>query len=288
MNFKYNLSDIQMDKLMNVKQILIILFMFLFSFITVSANEHKPLKMPKIQVIPLHDTHSDREYELYIQLPKSYSKNNDLKYPVVYITDAKALFRMVSASTGQLMRNVILVGISYEIGMGRHESRGRDYTPAKIKGWKELTGKANNHLTFIRNDVIKYVENNYRADSDKRTYFGYSLGGLFGAYALLAQPDTFKNYILGSPSINFVEKYMFQLETNIAQKRKVLNTNVFLSVGALEKDYVGPVEKFASKLKSRNYPNLSLKHVVINSADHSEAFPMSAVLGIKWLADLYK
>jgi len=279
-----------MDKLINVKQNLIIFFMFLFSFTTVSASEHKPLRMPKIQVIPLHDTHSDREYELYIQLPRSYSKTNDVKYPVVYITDAKALFRMVSASTGQLMRNVILVGISYEIGLGRHESRGRDYTPVEIKDWtwSEQTGKASNHLTFIRNDVIKYVENNYRADPDKRTYFAYSLSGLFGAYALLAQPDTFKNYILGSPSINFVEKYMFQLESNTAQKRKDLNANVFLSVGALEEDYMGPVEKFASKLKSRNYPNLSLKHVVINSADHSEAFPMAAVLGINWLADLNK
>jgi len=277
-----------MENLMNVKQGLIIFFMFLFSFLTVSASEYKPFEMPLIQIIPLHDTHSDREYELYIKLPRSYSKNNDVKYPVVYITDAKALFEMLSASTGQLMRNAILVGISYEKGMGRHESRGRDYTPAKIDDWEELTGKASNHLTFIRNDVIKYVENHYQADSDKRTYFGYSLGGLFGAYALLAQPDTFKNYILGSPSINFVYKYMFQLESNTALERKDLNVNVFLSVGALEKDYVGPIKEFSSKLKSRNYANLSLKHVVIDSADHSEAFPMSAVLGINWLADLYK
>ena len=35
-----------------------------------------------------------------------------------------------------------------------------------------------------RADVITFVDSNYRTDSNGRTYFGYSLGGEFGAFIL--------------------------------------------------------------------------------------------------------
>ena len=88
---------------------------------------------------------------------------------------------------------------------GDHVSRYRDYSFRKHDNpeiqKKIQFGQANMHLDFIRNDVIKYVDNAYRTDPNSRTYFGYSMGGEFGAYILLSQPDTFNNYIIGSPSI---------------------------------------------------------------------------------------
>src|SRR5690606_5903539 len=114
------------------------------------------------------------------------------------------------ASTSYLMEDVILVGISWQTDihenikkeLGAHASRFRDYTISKSSNAeiqaKYKLGQASNHLAFIRNDVIKYIESNYRTDPENRSYFGYSAGGLFGAYILLTQPDTFRNYILGS------------------------------------------------------------------------------------------
>ena len=148
-------------------------------------------------------------------------------------------------------------------------------------------GQASNHLTFIRNDVIKYVENNYRTDPDNRTYFGYSLGGLFGAYILLTQPDTFKNYILGSPSLEGDIPYLSELDSNAALKRKGLNTNVFISYGSLEKELGVYAEKFISMLKNKNDERLSLQHVVIEGS-HQTAFPMTGVRSVTWLSDLTK
>ncbi len=259
---------------------------------TVEAIQHKPFEIPGIQVIPIRDTQSNRQYELYIKLPEGYSKNNDVKYPVVYFTDAMWHIEILSGSIEYLVENAILVGISWQKDIKdaeAHTSRFRDYSIMKSKNPKRQRGEASNHLTFIRNDVIKYVENNYQTDPDKRTYFGYSLGGLFGAYILLAQPDTFKNYILGSPSLGFANRYIFELESNTAKKRKDLNANVFISVGALEDTYIGPIEDFIFRLKSRYYAGLSLQEVVIiESADHGGAFPMAAVRSMYWLSDLQK
>lgn len=258
--------------------------------------ERPCLELPRIQVIPIKETRTGRQYELYIKLPEGYSENNDIQYPVIYFTDAMWHIEILSGSAEYIVEEAILVGISWQKDIdenlkkevGAHASRFRDYSIRKSDNpenqAKYQYGKAGNHLAFIRNDVIRYVESNYRTAPDNRSYFGYSMGGTFGAYILLAQPDTFKNYMLGSPSLRGIS----ELESNTALKRKDLNANVFISVGALEESYIGRIEDFVSGLKNRNYPNLSLTHVVIESADHGRAFPMTAVRSMYWLSDLIK
>ena len=254
------------------------------------------LELPRIEVVPIKDTKTERPYELYIKLPEGYSEDKDIQYPVIYFTDAMWNVEVLSGSAEYIVEEAILVGISWQkdlkLDVGVHVSRFRDYSMRESSNperqAKYQFGQANNHLTFIRNDVITYVENNYRADPDKRTYFGYSLGGEFGTYILLTQPDTFKNYILGSPSLNGEIPYLSELESNVASKHRGLNTNVFVSYGALERELGEHVEKFITMLKTRNDESLSLKHVVIESADHSRAFPMTAVRSMYWLSDLMK
>ena len=170
-----------------------------------------------------------------------------------------------------------------------HASRFRDYSIMKSKNPKRQRGEARNHLTFIRNNVIKYVEKNYRTDPDNRTYFGYSLSGAFGVYVLLTQPDTIKNYIIGIPTTLSDDSYIYEHEPIVALKQKNLNANVFVSIGALEnKDMVGQAIGLISMLKGKEYSNLSSKLVVIESANHSTAFPVAAVRSMIWLSSLNK
>ena len=171
------------------------------------------LELPKTEVIPIKETKTNRQYELYVELPEGYSENDSIQYPVIYYTDAIWHVEILSGAAEYIVEEAILVGISWQKDIdeefkkaGRfHVSRFRDYSVRKSSNEEHQAkyqfGQAANHLDFIRNDVIKYVETHYRTDPDNRTYFGYSLGGLFGAYTLLAQPDTFKNYILGSPAL---------------------------------------------------------------------------------------
>ncbi|MGB0495429.1 MAG: alpha/beta hydrolase, partial [Kangiellaceae bacterium] len=141
-------------------------------------------------------------------------------------------------------------------------------------------------LTFIRNDVIKFIESNYRADPNNRTYFGFSLGGLFGAYALMSHPDTFKNYILGSPSLWRDIPLLFSLE-NAALKTKSLEINLFISYGELEQKLAVHVEDFIDQIKAKKYQAISsIKQVVIDSSGHSDSFPMVGVRSVKWLKNL--
>jgi len=283
---------------MDMKKILVLICLTLLPLLTVQASEPsktRDLTLPRIQVLPIKDTQSDRQYELYIKLPGGYTKNKDKSYPVIYFTDADTHIELLSG-TEFLMEEVILVGISHQKDLdkdsGVRDSRARDYSISKSSNperqAKYQFGQASKHLSFIRNDVIKFIESNYRTDPSNRTYFGFSAGGLFGAYALMAQPDTFKNYILGSPSLWRDIPLLFTLE-NAALKTKALEINLFISNGELEDKLSVHVGEFITKLKNKKYEGLSsIKHVVIESSGHSDSFPMVGVRSVKWLSNLTK
>ena len=274
-----------------MKKSVVLVFLLLLPFIGAEASEQKSYEMPRTQVVPIQDTKSDRQYELYIKLPEGYEKNTDLKYPVIYTGDAIWHMDMLSGATEYLMPNVILVGISWQKdleGEVAHASRFRDYSLVKDTESKNPRGEAGNHLSFIRDDVIKLVENNYRADPNERAYFGYSLGVQLGAYILFAQPDTFKHYIFGSPA--FSERsgiYIDELEAKMAPQQQELNANVFVSIGELEESEMRDVEDFVSVLQRRSQAGLTLTGLeIIEDADHGTAFPVTAIRSMKWLSHM--
>ena len=281
----------------------IVVFLFLLPFINVGASEQRlsemPVyQMPGTQVVPIKDTQSNKQYELLIKLPENYAENKDKKYPVIYFTDAVWHIELLSSASFFLMEDVILVGISWQKDIsedlkkehGAHISRARDYSFKKSsdpeRQAKYKFGQAKNHLSFIRNDVFKFVEKNYRTEPKNRTYFGFSAGGVFGTFALMSQPDTFKNYILGSPSIRRGVPELFAQE-HAALKSKQSAINVFISYGELEKELAPFIEDFVSYLRNKKYKGLaSIKHIVVESSGHSDSSPLMAMHSLKWLKNL--
>lgn len=265
-----------------------------------SNGEGTSLVLPQIQVVPIKDTKTKRNYELYIELPEDYAENNTKTYPVLYYTDAMWHLEMLSGATEYMLEDVILVGISWQKDInedlkqqyGAHASRFTDYSfwnKANPNHPKLKFGQAKNHLAFIRNNVIQYVDNNYRTDPDSRSYFGYSLSGAFGAYILLTQPDTFDNYILGSPLSKGLIPYLSEINTELGaiepNKNNTLHANVFIAYGTLEKDTTEPIDEFLKLLDSRTNLSLSIQNTTIEG-DHGTAFPMIAVKSVAWLSSL--
>ncbi len=279
---------------MKTTKLLLLLYAISLNVVFAQENIEKSyLELPRIEVIPIKDTKTNRQYELYVKLPEGYSENDDIQYPVIYYTDALWHVEILSGAAEYIMEDAILVGISWQKDIkeefkkaGRaHVSRYRDYSVSKSSNpehqAKYQFGQANTHLGFIRNNVIKYIENNYRATPTNRSYFGYSLGGVFGAYTLLTQPDTFKNYILGSPALDGD----IPILSGLKSKKKSINANVFISYGSLEKELAKYAEEFITLLKNKNDKSLFLERVVIKGS-HQTAFPMTGVLSMQWLAQM--
>ena len=272
-----------------MNKFLIYAFLCLLFSATTLASEYLSYEMPNTQVIPLKDTQTNKQYELYIKLPDDYGVSESEEYSVIYFTDAVWHIDVLSAATAFLLEDVILVGISWQKNSeqalvqeyGEHVSRFTDYsfwTKSNPDHPKLVFGQANNHLQFIRSQVIPFVENNFLTNASN-TYFGYSLGGLFGAHTLLTQPDTFDNYILGSPSVQLLSQEDSQIKTST----RMIKANILLTNGSEEVERGEHIQSFIAKLQGKQNKALNVEHIVIDG-DHQSAFPETAIESIKWLS----
>ena len=244
----------------------------------------------------------NRSYDLYVKLPDGYMqpKNLSRAYPSIYLNDGPYTFQVASGVTHLPMGSgkfqpSILIGISFAQGDNGMASRVRDLTPVKDKSWtKYTTGEALDYLRFIETEVIPFIEKTYRTDPSSRTLSGQSLGGSFGALALLTKPTLFANYILTSPSLWIHDEHIFKLEKHYAQSHQDLKAKVYFATGALEtpdynslNDMVALQQRFVAQLRSRQYPNLILKDDIIEGSYHETTFPQGFTKGALWIYGNY-
>ncbi len=250
-----------------------------------------PFTIPSSEVVDIIEPSTKRIYPLFIKLPRSYNMRPDARYPVIYMTDAPYSFPLVVGATRNPMNNehmeqAIIVAVSYSKGSKGSSSRVRDYTPVKADDWKMETGNAKGHLEFFKNVVFPFIESNYRVDKTKRTLAGVSLGGLFGAYVLFNEPETFNGYVLGSPSVWFNNHHLLSIEAREPKQK----TRVYLSVGVLEtpefgegQDMVMGAQLLAKKINDLSSSNIALKFSTVENSSHSTAFPTTAIQGLSWI-----
>ena len=251
-----------------------------------------------------------RDYQLYVSLPANYASEPDRRYPVVFVTDAPYAFPLIRSIArrvgdhGKGLRDFILVGLSYAKGDTPVYSRNRDYTPtpkgpdgavSDMPGRAPVYGEAEGYRRFIAEEVFPFVASHYRADMSEKIYAGHSYGGLFGVHVLLTDPDMFQHYILGSPSLQFGDRTMFERERAYAASHKDLKADVFMAIGGFETidsaspdrryhntvDMVRNALAFEKALASRHYPGLRVRSVVIGDEDHLTVFPSIITRGLQ-------
>jgi predicted alpha/beta superfamily hydrolase len=274
------------------------------------SPQFPPVSISNTQGRTIRSSFVDQEYNIFVALPESYGTSNKL-YPVLYLTDANLFFgagtdyvRALSLSPLELPE-LIVVGIAYPVGSGIEtlSLRWRDMTPtdtgveAYNSGMKSGVpsspdyvgaGGAEAFLQLIQEELIPLINSEYQTDSDDRAYMGDSLGGLFGLYALFHKPETFKRYIIGSPSIWWDQNVTFSFESDYAAKNDDLPARVFMGVGELEEspENAGPamvtnVKKMKDLLTGRDYPGLELTTHIFEGETHLSVVAMNLVRGLK-------
>lgn len=266
------------------------------------AGEGRPYQLANTQVWTVPDPVSGRVYEVFVGLPASYEKEPNRRYPVVYVTDAAYAFPLIGSISrrvgggGEGLEDFILVGLSYAEGDDPMKSRRRDYTftpngPSSSPK-EHVHGGGAAYADYVRTRVLPFIDGRFRTDPGRRVYMGHSYGGLLGAHFLFTQPTTFSHYILGSPSLWFDKRHMFEVEQRYAAANKDLPANFFLYIGAYETvkagdaryidtDMVGDTRRFEQALKARGYPGLTIASTVIDGEDHLSVFPSGFTRGIK-------
>ena len=260
------------------------------------------VSLPRTESRELVSKINDRTYQISVSLPPSYAKNPAARFPVIYLTDANWTFAMTVQTHfllqyGGLVPEALIVGI-VRAGLDEDTREGNpagaartpDLTPTPVKQidvsysaeYKRdvHTGEAPAFLRLMREELIPEIEQRYRTNGD-RTFIGYSLGGLFGAYAMLSSPETFGRMILVCPSLWWDDNLLLKSEAEFAAGHKSLPVRLFMSDAELERKMAGTMLLMASAMVSHHYQGLQLTTKIFEGERHLSAFPVAVTRGLQ-------
>ena len=299
-----------------LKSLLLITIIFLlFSASCMKNSETSTSSNQKFNEVTLFGTekrslHSNivgEDFEINITFPYSYHKS-DAAYPVLYCLDANRSFGLVSNMVNILstpykeIPEILVVGIGYPIkGLEDWGAwRWRDLTPTSDpeadKKWEAFlsqysgrddvvasSGGAPKFLQFIHDELIPFIESNYRVSSTDRALMGHSAGGLFTLYTVFHHPEIFQRYFAGSP-FGWDNGILFKYENEYSSNHKDLPVRIFISTGSLESEtMVKSMKEMSAQLQSRNYSSLELETHIFENETHASGYAASVSRGLKIL-----
>ena len=111
----------------------------LFSLISTPSASAQALQVtiPSSRQYEFHSKRTGGNYRLFVSLPESYTANDTVRYPVLYVLDGNGFFGLAT-ETHRLLRlraevpELIIVGVGYPVGAFSETSipRWLDYTPS--------------------------------------------------------------------------------------------------------------------------------------------------------------
>ncbi len=261
--------------------------------------------------------HTGRKYRIMISLPLGYSASPGMdwpfhdtppKWPVVYVLDGNWYFGMVTDIIRPMAwcgstTDAIVVGIGYPEDKDPKEAfresftrRDADLTPVKDEAVEKSmedahkrrtpNGDAGNFHKFIKDELVPFIEKEYRADPLRRILVGHSYGGLFALFGLFTTPDLFDTLIIGSPTLSYGNRFTFQQEEVFAKEHRKLAVKVYLYVGELEEGLddrtVTDTLRLAAILQGRNYEGFSLVKHMFPDQNHCEVAAPGFQAGLKF------
>ena len=156
-------------------------------------------------------------------------------------------------------------------------SREHTYTPALDKA-----GGSARFLAFLKDELIPLVEARYPADPAHRVFLGYSLGALLGTEILVREPQLFRSYVLGSPSLWFNGYRLANAVRDSPGDRLRSVDRVYLSVGEQESwEMLKGFGLLRDALREKGLTAPRQKAEIVPEAGHVGALPISIYNGLR-------
>ena len=226
-------------------------------------------------------------------------------YPVLYVLDANGQFGTVTeiarglALFDESILQLVIVGIGYPVGVYWNSipHRSLDLTPTEDAAWEAETAArypkalgsdgGPNFLRFIRDELVPFIDSEYRTLATDRGLYGFSLGGLFVLHAMLDRPNLFQRYIAGSPLVGWDSGVTFAYEEAFARENTTLSARLFLSVGTDEPEelLVQPFRRLVGVLRRRAYEGLDWTVHFFDGETHDAAVPGTISRGLRAVYD---
>ncbi len=279
----------------------------------------KPVTLHHTEDHRLHSEHVGADVHLWIGRPVAGWRGPSPEPPaVLWVLDGDLFFgsaleatRLMHMLYGELPP-LLVVGVAYGTDSPREqgELRTRDLTPTADPGWEAMgrqmdpawepllpegkrMGRAAEFLRFLVDEARPYVEARFQVGPGGHALFGSSMGGLFAAWAALAEPGAFQRTIAVSPALWWDAGAVLALEERVAEARDDLPGKLFLAAGSLEEPehlpflaryrLVSNAMELAERLRGRGYPSLEVTSTVLEGETHTTAAFAGLTRGLRAL-----
>lgn len=200
------------------------------------------------QQLTIESTVLGEQRSIIVGLPDNY-QSSDQSYPVLYVLDGANHFHYTTGITRFLASNdfipqMIVIAVN-------NTDRARDLTPpSQVKTDQQYFpthGGADNFQRFFAEDLMPWVEQNYRTQPYK-ILVGHSLGGLFAVHTLTTRPDLFNAYIAISPSMQWNAQHLVDQAEQFFTATPQLPVSLYMTAGNEGRELLGGTRKLAGVL----------------------------------------
>ncbi|MFY0602769.1 MAG: hypothetical protein JXQ93_02385 [Flavobacteriaceae bacterium] len=254
---------------MTIKKIILLLSIFYFNKSIYSQYKHSKNILGENYTIKSKILKKDRQIQVFI--PESYQKT-DKKFPVLYLLDGQRLFPygvslLKSFTQFKQTPEFIVVGIT-----NKYPDR-----------FGHFSDEEKMFLTFIEEDVISFVDNNFRT-SNERLIFGWEYGGSFVIQTMIERSDLFDAYIVASPFP--LTNKIIELEKFLS-KKLMSNKMLYFSVSPNENQVNVGVKKLDSLLKLKASKSLHWTYKELENEEHRSTPYSTIYSGLKTFYQYY-
>jgi predicted alpha/beta superfamily hydrolase len=227
-----------------------------------------------------------RGFHVYVMLPDGYDADAARTYPTVYVLDGGGLFPLFAAyyrylNFGEEIPDSIIVGISY--GSDTFEGgnyRSTDYTAPSTE--RDYWGGAGSFQDFLGNNLLPFIESEYRSNTSRRVIFGQSIGGQFVLFTALTKPNLFWGHIASNPALHRNLPFYLQKHADAAADQE--RPRLFVGDGTLnDAQFREPSLKWIDYWTAQSDKPWQLKTVNLDGHSHMSAPPASFRQGLGWL-----
>ena len=227
-----------------------------------------------------------RDFHVYVMLPEGYDQAEEKLYPTVYVLDGGTLFPLLVGyyrylRFGDEVPDLIIVGISY--GSDRFAEgnyRATDYTAPSDE--REYWGGAGAFQVFLKDELMPYVEREYRSRPDRRVVFGQSIGGQFVLYTALTDPGLYWGHIASNPALH--RNLPFFLKKHSSASRADPQSRLFVgSASGDERRFRLPMLEWMQRWTGKDDIPWLLETRTFEGHSHMSLAPAAFRDGMRWL-----
>jgi hypothetical protein len=173
--------------------------------------------------------------------------------------------------------DLILVGV-------HNVDRTRDFTPTVMKR-NPTSGGADKFISFLKQELIPYVNKNYPAGGQNILY-GHSLGGLLAIHAMFTEPALFSSYVAADPSLWYDNEGTNKLAVEKFKTASQPDQTLFISgtSGGLKRMGITTMD---SILKISSPKGLTHKILVLENEHHGSVHLKTIYDGLKFIYEGY-